>query len=191
MKAQGASADATDLLEEIKMCLTLTKRGEAPTFQIDLQSRLVREVLAEIRSGRIESYGFERLIQTVLMGPGAEEVRIVPRNEDKGADLVAMFRVADAFQQSIAVQAKHWQPEPPVGVDVAEQLIRGIEAESANLDAQVASPGHPSIPAAPNTWIAGTCPASVRLIISSNSGSEYTCHNSGTLQCLRQPSSRS
>jgi predicted Mrr-cat superfamily restriction endonuclease len=139
MKIQGASASATDLLDEIKECLTLAARGEVPTFQIDLQSRLVREVLDELRGGRIESFGFERLIQTVLLGLGAEEVRIVPRIEDKGADLVATFRVAGAFQQSIAVQAKHWQPEPPVGRDVVEQLIRGIEAESANLGLVVTS----------------------------------------------------
>ncbi len=112
MKVQGTSADATDLLVEIKECLTLAARGKAPSFQIDLQSRLVLEVLAELRGGLIESYGFERLIQTVLFGLGAKEVRLVPRNKDKGADLVAMFRVAGAFQLSIAVQAKHWQPEP-------------------------------------------------------------------------------
>jgi predicted Mrr-cat superfamily restriction endonuclease len=139
MKIQGTSANATDLLDEIKECLTLAAHGEAPTFQSDLQSRLVREVLAELHGGRIESFGFERLIQTVLQGLGAEEVCIVPRSEDKGADLVATFRVAGAFQQSIAVQAKHWQPEPPVGRDVVEQLIRGIEAESANLGMVVTS----------------------------------------------------
>jgi restriction endonuclease Mrr len=97
-------------------------------------------VLAELRSGRIESYGFERLIQTVLLGLGAEDVRIVlPRSEDKGADLLATFRIAGAFQQSIAVQAKHWQPEPPVTREVVEQLIRGIEAESANLGMVITS----------------------------------------------------
>src|SRR5258706_7374172 len=76
--------------------------------------RLVHEVLSEIRGGRIESFGFERLVQTVLLGLGAEECRIVPRRQDKGADQVASFRVAGAFQQLVAVQAKHWQPEPPV-----------------------------------------------------------------------------
>jgi len=139
MKTQGTSAEATDLLEDIRECLGLASRGEAPTFQSDLQARLVREVLVELRSGRIESFGFERLIQTVLRGLGAEEVRIVPRSEDKGADLVAVFRVAGAFQQKIAVQAKHWQPEPPVGRDVVEQLIRGIEAEVASLGMVVTS----------------------------------------------------
>jgi predicted Mrr-cat superfamily restriction endonuclease len=139
MKTQGTCADATDLLDEIKECLQLAERGEAPTFQSDLQARLIHEVLAELRSGRIENFGFERLIQTVLRGLGAQDVRIVPRSEDKGADLVATFRVAGAFQQRIAVQAKHWQPEPPVDREVVEQLIRGIEAESANLGMVVTS----------------------------------------------------
>jgi len=139
MKTQGTCADATDLLDEIKECLGLAESGQAPTFQTDLQARLVREVLTELRSGRIESFGFERLIQTVLRGLGAEEVRIVPRSQDKGADLLATFRVAGAFQQVVAVQAKHWHPEPPVSRDVVEQLIRGIEAESANLGMVVTS----------------------------------------------------
>ena len=106
------------------IAFSFSLRGESPTFQSDLQARLVREVLAELRSGRIENFGFERLIQTVLRGLGASEVRIVPRSEDKGADLVAVFRVAGAFQQRVAVQAKHWQPEPPVGRDVVEQKLR-------------------------------------------------------------------
>jgi predicted Mrr-cat superfamily restriction endonuclease len=139
MKTQGTCADATDLLDEIRECLGLAERGQAPTFQTDLQARVIREVLAELRSGRIENFGFERLIQTVLRGLGAEEVRIVPRSEDKGADLLATFRVAGTFQQVVAVQAKHWQPEPPVSRDVVEQLIRGIEAESANLGMVVTS----------------------------------------------------
>ena len=139
MKTQGTCADATDLLDEIKECLGLAEGDQSPKFQSDLQARLIREVLTEMRSGRIDSFGFERLIQTVLRGLGAEEVRIVPRNQDKGADLLATFIVAGAFQQVVAVQAKHWQPEPPVSSEVVEQLIRGIEAESANLGMVVTS----------------------------------------------------
>lgn len=139
MKTQGTCANATGLLDEIKECLAHAARGAAPTFEDDLQSRLVREVLVELRTGRIENFGFERLIKTLLHGLGAEDVRIVPRAQDKGADLVATFRVAGAFQQTVAVQAKHWQPEPPVGPDVVDQLIRGIEAESADLGMVVTS----------------------------------------------------
>lgn len=139
MKTQSTCADATDLLDEIRKCLVLAEGGQTPTFQTDLQARLIREVLTELHSGRIDNRGFERIIQSVLLGLGAQEVRILPRNQDKGADLLATFRVAGTFKQLVAVQAKHWQPKPPVSGEVVEQLIRGIEAESANLGMVVTS----------------------------------------------------
>ena len=139
MKTQGTCAYATDLLDEIKECLLLVSKGQSPTFQTDLRSRLIRETLEELRKGRMDSFGFEKLIQTVLTGLGAEDARIVPRSQDKGADVLATFRVAGAFCQIVAVQAKHWQPDPPVGKDVVEQLIKGIEAESADLGMVITS----------------------------------------------------
>lgn len=139
MKIQGTCADASDLLDEIKECLTVVARGVPPTFQTDLKSRLIREALSEMRSGRIDSFGFENLVQTVLLGLGAQDCRIVARKEDKGADLVATFRVAGAFLQRVAVQAKHWQVEPPINHAVVEQLIRGMEAEMADLGMVVTS----------------------------------------------------
>ena len=66
MKTQGTSAYATDLLEEIQECLSLAGKGQKPKFETDLQSRLIREVLSELQGGRMESFGFERLIATVL-----------------------------------------------------------------------------------------------------------------------------
>lgn len=139
MKTYGTCAYATDLLNEIKECLLTVSKGQAPTFQTDLQSRLIRETLEELRKGRMDSFGFERLIRTVLTGLGAEDARIVPRSQDKGADVLATFRVAGAFRQVVAVQAKHWQPDPPVGKEVVEQLIKGIEAEQADLGMVITS----------------------------------------------------
>lgn len=139
MKVQGTTADASDLVDEIRECLATASREEPPTFHSDLKTRLAREVLSEIRDGRIESYGFERLIQTMLIGLGAVDCQILPRKSDKGADLVATFRIAGAFQLRVAVQAKHWQPDPPVNGDVVRQLINGIEAEEANLGMVVTS----------------------------------------------------
>ena len=133
MKAYGTCSYATDLLEEIKECLKIAASGKSHTFQGDLQSGLIRETLKELRHGRMDPFSFERLIKVVLMGLGAKEATIVPRKLDKGADLLATFLVAGAFSLKIAVQAKHWQPDPPVGREVVEQLIGGIEAESANL----------------------------------------------------------
>jgi predicted Mrr-cat superfamily restriction endonuclease len=127
MKAQGTCTNATDLVEEIEECLAIAGRGEEPSFEKDLQGRLVKETLDELRSGRMESFGFERLIATVLRGLGAVETKIVSRREDKGIDIYATFLVAGAFRQVVGVQAKHFQPEPPVGADVVQQLVRGIE----------------------------------------------------------------
>lgn len=139
MKIQGTTADATDLLQDIKECVEIASKSEKPTFQADLQSRLIRETLEELRNGRMESFGFEHLIRTVLLSLGAKEARIVARSQDKGADILASFLVAGAFRQVVAVQAKHWQPKPPVGKDVVEQLIQGIEAESADLGMVITS----------------------------------------------------
>ena len=139
MKIRGTCADASDLLAEIEECIDLAAQGLAPTFQNDLQNRLVRETLSELRSGHIENYGFEKLIGNVLEKLGGLDVRIVPRIKDMGADLVAFFRVAGVFRYKVAVQAKHWQPHPPVGRTEVEQLINGIEAEEAQLGMLITS----------------------------------------------------
>ena len=47
---------------------------------------MVRETLEELRNGRMNDYGFEQLVRTVLLGLNAEEARVIPRNQDKGAD---------------------------------------------------------------------------------------------------------
>ncbi len=133
MKTQGTSANATDLLDEIRDCLAQAANGSKPTLQSDLQSALIAETLRQIRSGRIDDRSFEKLIQTLLSRIGARECRIIPRQHDKGADLIATFLVGGAFELRIAVQAKHFQPEPPLDAVAVAQLIRGIAAEQADL----------------------------------------------------------
>lgn len=135
LKVQGTTANASDLISEIAECLDANLRPcqERPSFGSDLRARLIRETLAEIRGGRLDSFGFERLLAEVLRGTGGMSVRIVPRQHDKGADLTAEFRLAGALRLRVAVQAKHYQPDPPVGRDVIEQLIAGMDAEEADL----------------------------------------------------------
>jgi predicted Mrr-cat superfamily restriction endonuclease len=114
MKIQGTCAPASDLIDEIQECLGLAAGSQSPTFYSDLQRRLIPEVLEEIRRGRMESFAFERLIQTVLIGLGAEECRIVPRQQDKGADLIATFAWqvhssnASQFKPNIGSQNHPW-----------------------------------------------------------------------------------
>ena len=76
---------------------------------------------------------FESLIKTVLESLGASNVRIIPRNQDKGADIVANFSLANTFVFKLAVQAKHWQHEPPVNEQDLDQLVQGMEAEGTQL----------------------------------------------------------
>ncbi len=96
-KVQGTSADATDLLSEIMECLGDAERKEHHTFDEDLKARLAKEALDEMRSGRLDSFKFEHLVRSVLLGLGATEARIVPRLQDKGADILASFLVPGRF----------------------------------------------------------------------------------------------
>ncbi len=139
LKAQGTCTSATDLIEEIEECLDIAKVGDKPTFYSDLEKRLIKETLDEILTGRINNYGFEYLIRDVLKILGATEARVVNRREDKGADIVATFLVAGTIPQIVAVQAKRWQPDPPAGRDVIQQLIKGIETEAAHLGMLITS----------------------------------------------------
>jgi predicted Mrr-cat superfamily restriction endonuclease len=133
MKIRQTCADATDLIEEIQDALTVAAGGQERSFEIDLRSRLIEQTRSEITSGRMDSFGFERLLATLLRSLGATEVRIVARSQDKGADIVAVFSLADTFNFRLAVQAKHFRPEPPVGANIVDQLVAGMEAEQASL----------------------------------------------------------
>lgn len=126
-------ADARDLLEEIQELLDSLRKGQPPSFAEELRRRLINETLKEVRTGRINAGDFERLQARILDTLGAKEVRIVPKRLDKGADLVATFITANTFELKLAVQAKHWQPDPPVRKNVIDQLLRSMEAEGADL----------------------------------------------------------
>lgn len=133
MKIRQTCGDASDLLDEIRDALDVSKAGDQPSFGLDLRSRLIDEAKAEMTSGRMDSYAFENLLATLLRSLGAQEVRVVPRSLDKGVDLIATFALADTFHIRLGVQAKHYRPEPPVGAIVVDQLAAGMEAEQISL----------------------------------------------------------
>ena len=136
MKVQGTTGSASDLVTDIAECVELAANagGAQPTFATDLRSRLITQTLEELRSGRIDSYGFERVIAVLLRATGGKSVRIVPRQLDKGADVIATFRVAGALRLRVAVQAKHhYRQEDAIGKDVVEKLLLGMDAEQADI----------------------------------------------------------
>lgn len=128
MKIQGTCADATDLLEEIE-----NAREATSIFEQDLHKLLVQQTIQEIRTGKMDGAGFERFVGSLLERLGGNDVRIISHAKDKGADIVARFRVAGVIQITVAVQAKHYKPKPPVNKKVVEVLLQGMEAESADI----------------------------------------------------------
>jgi hypothetical protein len=141
MKIQGTCANAGDLVDEIKECLALAERDEKPTFEKDLQQRLISHALEEIRSGRIDPYGFENLIRDLMEHLGALQAWVVPRSQDVGVDVYAAFRVAGAFRLLVGMQAKHWNQYGEVDADTVEELINGLEngGESVGLGMVITS----------------------------------------------------
>lgn len=134
MKTRGTCARATDLNEEIDEAIQAVKKEDIPSFEKDLRLELLDKALEQMRSGRIDDYGFERLVATVLKSIGATEVSIRSRSKmDKGADVIANFFLAATFEFTLAVQVKHYKPEPPVGPEVLNQLVGGMEAEGTDL----------------------------------------------------------
>jgi len=133
MKYKSTCVEATDLLEEIQEALATIGQTEIPSFDADLRARLIDQAKAELQSGRLNDYGFEKVVANILEALGSKDVRIVPRSKDKGIDVLADFMVAKTFSFTLGVQAKHYQASPPVGACVVEQLVDGMDAEGASI----------------------------------------------------------
>lgn len=142
MKIQGTCAYAQDLTDAISSILQEDdETRELPKnaiFAHDLHRKLVETTLATIRSGKMDSFGFERLLQELFIKEGGEAT-IVARSKDKGADLKVTFRFAIVGQVVIGVQAKHYRPEPPVHAKIADDLRAGMEDIGADLGMIISS----------------------------------------------------
>jgi predicted Mrr-cat superfamily restriction endonuclease len=133
MKARQTCVEATDLLPEIQDALDAAGSDGEPSFDSDLRQKLVQGTLEELRQGRLNDRDFEQLVKAVLQSLGGENVTITPRSKDQGADVTALFSVADTFSFTVAAQAKHYQEDPPVPAGDVEQLRDGMDAEGSTL----------------------------------------------------------
>lgn len=133
LKDRHTCARASDLVDAISDALDAGSSTAPPSFGVDLRSQLIDAAKREMASGRMDSYGFENLIATILRSLGAADVRVVARSKDKGADLLATFSLAGTFPVRVAIQAKHYRPDPPVGPHVVDQLVAGMDAEEVAL----------------------------------------------------------
>jgi predicted Mrr-cat superfamily restriction endonuclease len=137
MKARQTCVEATDLITEIQDALEAAQTDGEASFDSDLRQKLVQDTLEELRTGRLDPYDFEELVKAVLQSLGGENVTIIPRSKDQGADVTALFTVADTFSFTVAAQAKHYNEQykknPEVPPEDVEQLHEGMDAEGATL----------------------------------------------------------
>lgn len=119
MKVYCTTALATDVLDDIRDALARAEAGNKPSFKDELQTALVKETVEHLRSGHMDSFSFERLTTGLLIQMGARTATVVPRLLDKGADILATFRVAETFQYTLTVQAKHWNDKASPNTEIA------------------------------------------------------------------------
>lgn len=133
LKARQTCVRADEFLSDIVELLELAEKGLEPSFEKDLRNSLTQRALKELRDGRINPDDFERLLQSLLYSLGATDCEIIARRLDKGADLVATFHIAKLLPITVAVQAKHWKPEPGVSAKEIDILWGGMVAEGADV----------------------------------------------------------
>jgi hypothetical protein len=142
MKIHGTCAYAKDLIDAISSVLQeddeTRELPKGAIFAHDLHRKLVQTTLDTIRSGKMDSFGFERLLKELFIKEGGEAT-IVARSKDKGADLKVTLRFAIVGQVIIGIQAKHYRPEPPVPAKIADDLRAGMEDMGADLGMIISS----------------------------------------------------
>ncbi len=135
MKARQSCIRASDLISEIEDVLE-----NDSTFDEDLQAKLIEITCKEIVEGKMNDWDFEKLVKTILDNLTSGEATIIPRQKDKGADIITKVSIADIGEYTLAVQVKHHDPSKKVtDIDVIDQLIEGMLIEDADIGWVVSS----------------------------------------------------
>lgn len=132
MKTYQTSAEAKDLIPLIQETLELAAAGtKTKSFADDLRGELVKATLEKLHSGFMSERRFEQLVEAYLRAKGATDVVIKPRQEDKGADIVALLSLADVSDLKLGVQVKWHAGE--TDEKAVRQVADAIDAEGLDL----------------------------------------------------------
>lgn len=138
MKIQGSTGSAHDLVAEIESVVQdgqdIRDGKEMPTFETDLRKELLAKTMERLRLGRVDSFKFEKIVQVVLDNLGAVGSSITARALDQGDDIVATVVPLGLFELRLVAQVKHYyELDRPLGPDVVDELLRGMEKQGADL----------------------------------------------------------
>jgi predicted Mrr-cat superfamily restriction endonuclease len=131
MKTQQTSAEASDLIEEIRSALrqAASKGDDQDTlFVKELRLKMIKSVLDEIHIGYMDERKFEQLVKKLMLAVGATRVEIIPRQNDAGVDMIVTFPVGPISQVDIGIQAKYYRGSTHTGA--IDQLIAGLKEEN-------------------------------------------------------------
>lgn len=131
MKYRGTCCDASVALSDIKECLKYSESGGADFWAHERKSH-IESLLNAMRKGSIDDRYMEEIVRRFFEKMGGKDSKIIPRNQDDGVDVVADFSVA-GVDLRVGAQVKHYEPEPPVGIEVIDKLIEGMASVEANL----------------------------------------------------------
>jgi predicted Mrr-cat superfamily restriction endonuclease len=130
MKILGVSAQAYDLVDEIRSVLEDAKGGIATDFAQQLTDRFAQIALEQMRRGLMHERKFEKLVAVVLKRLGAVTA-VTPRSQDKGDDVVASFK--DIGVTVVAQVKYHINPDHETGIEAVQQVLAGMEKRDADL----------------------------------------------------------
>jgi predicted Mrr-cat superfamily restriction endonuclease len=123
MKVYQTTAWADEFTEEIKKLLAADKA--APRVGDEIAQSVREALLHQLRQGRMNDRSFENFVAALMQQIGCSEVKIIPRRNDKGADIRAFH---DALGVPIAVQVKwHKDPHVPTNRECIDELENGME----------------------------------------------------------------
>ena len=130
MKILGVSANAYDLVDDIRSILENIAAGIETTFAEQLTEKLAVAALEQMRRGFMNERKFEKLVELILKRLGATTT-LTPRAQDKGDDVVGSFK---HLGLTLVAQVKyHTDPNWETDKDAVQQVVHGIEKHQADV----------------------------------------------------------
>jgi len=134
MKIRQTTATAGEFIEDIESALKMAMGDSSidtkSLFDSALREKLIETTLKEIKDGYMDERKFEGLIRTVMIGMGAKESQIIPRQHDNGIDVRSVFMIGPT-EVVIGAQAKYYRDV--AGAHVLHELIRGMETDGIDI----------------------------------------------------------
>ncbi len=125
MNSRKTVTSATDLVAEILEAVDAASGNEAPTLAAELRRELIATTKKQLLTGHMNERRFEELVRDLVLSLGAIAAHVVPRRQDKGADIEAEFSVGHFATIPVRIQVKYWRGD--AGPYPIDQLLQAMD----------------------------------------------------------------